>query len=61
MGDKFAFYRAGAKQRRQPGWVNAGVIDPNHYAMDYLLTEVLKRLPESTQAFLIETAVLDQL
>lgn len=33
----------------------------NHYAMDYLLTEVLKRLPESTQAFLIETAVLDQL
>ena len=33
----------------------------NRFAMEYLLSEVLARLPTSTQAFLMQTAVLDRL
>ncbi len=38
-----------------------GVSADNRFAMEYLLSEVLARLPAATQAFLMQTAVLERL
>ena len=49
------------REREAPGAVLAELHGSHHYIFDYLIDEVVGRLPPETQAFLLRTSVVDQL